>query len=343
MLFFDSAGLLGRKNLAIDLGTANTVIHLDGAGIVVDEPSVVAIDHSTGMRTFIAVGEAAKQMLGRTPSNIEVVRPIRDGVVADIEVAEEMLKHFMRKAIGAKRSLRAPKVVICVPSGATSVERRAIRDAALNAGASHVTLIEEPFAAALGAGLMSGRPEGAMIVDIGGGTTELGIVSMGALVTSASLRVGGSKIDDAIISYVRRRYNFAIGETTAEFIKISHGNALAPSEGEGAKFSVLGKNLKHGGPSPLELNELDVHEAIKEVLSMIVSGILAILEAAPPELSADIFSSGIVITGGGSLLPGLTTLIESVTGLTVSRADAPLLSVANGARSLLEMKPMELA
>lgn len=325
-----------RKDLAIDLGTANTVIYLSGHGIVVNEPSVVALDGTGGVRKLIAVGTDAKRMLGRAPDGITVVRPLRDGVVADIEVAEEMLKIFMQRAFGHQRNLRAPNVVICVPSGATSVEKRAIRDATLNAGAAEVRLINEPLAAAFGAGLVLEKPEGSMVVDIGGGTTEVGILSMGSLVYSTSLRYGGDKLDEAIVGYVRRNHNLLIGEVTAEQVKIAYGNTNMPADGVGERFTVRGRNVVNGVPHVLELSQADLTEAMAEVVAAIAEGVRKSLENIPPELAADIFTNGITLTGGGALLQGMNELIAKATGLQVTKAEDPLLCVANGTHISLE-------
>lgn len=327
---------LGRRDLAIDLGTANTVVYVGGNGVVVNQPSIVAIDNNNGLRRIIAVGEEAKRMLGRSPDGISVIRPLRDGVVADIEVAEEMLKHFIKLALSDQSRLRPPNVVVCVPSGATSVERRAIRDATLNAGASQVRLITEPLAAAIGAGIVMEKPEGAMVVDIGGGTTEVGVLSMGGLVYSVSLRYGGDKLDEAITSYVRRQHNLLIGEATAERIKIAYGSAILPPDGQGVSFIVRGLNVVTGVPSTIELCEAELHEAMTEVVSAIAEGVRNALESTPPELAADIYTNGIVLTGGGALLQGLDVLIADSTGLKVERARDPLLCVAKGTRMTLE-------
>lgn len=336
MSIFRKLASLGRRDLAIDLGTANTVVYAGGDGVVVNQPSIVAIDNSNGLRRIIAVGEEAKRMLGRSPDGISVIRPMRDGVVADIEVAEEMLKHFIKLALSDQARLRQPNVVVCVPSGATSVERRAIRDATLNAGAAQVRLITEPLAAALGAGIVMEKPEGAMVVDIGGGTTEVGVLSMGGLVSSVSLRYGGDKLDEAITNYVRRQHNLLIGEATAERIKIAYGSAIPPPDGEGARFVVRGLNVVTGVPSTIELCEAELNEAMSEVVSAIAEGVRNALESTPPELAADIYTNGIVLTGGGALLLGLDLLIADSTGLRVERARDPLLCVANGTRMTLE-------
>lgn len=325
---------IGRKSLAIDLGTANTVIY-GGGGVLLNEPSIVAIETTAGIRKIIAVGHEAKRMLGRVPTGITVVRPLRDGVVADIEVAEEMLKRFIQMAMGDQHSLRSPNVIVCVPSGATSVERRAIRDATLNAGAADVRMVSEPLAAAIGAGLMLDKPEGSMVVDIGGGTTEVGVLSMGGLVYSLSLRFGGDKLDEAITSYIRRNHNLVIGEITAEQIKIAYGAATMPADGVGAKFAVRGLKVVGGLPSTIELCEAELYDAMSEVVSAIADGVRNALEGTPPELAADIYTNGIVLTGGGAMLHGLDRLVSDITGLTVTKAIDPLLCVANGTHMML--------
>jgi rod shape-determining protein MreB len=283
-----------------------------------------------------AVGIDAKLMLGKTPANIQAIRPLRDGVIADIDVAEQMIKHFIDKAHGGTSRLpRRPEVVICVPSGSTSVERRAIRDAATNAGASKVWLIEEPMAAAIGAGLPVTEPEGAMVVDIGGGTTEVAILSLRGLAYSTSVRVGGDKMDDAIAAAVRRRYNLMIGEGTAERIKHQLGSALPP-EGEPQKISVRGRHLAYGMPKEIVISEAEIAEAIVEPVSQILSAIRTALENTAPELAADIVDQGIVLTGGGALLQGLDEVLRDETGLPVTVADDPLTCVALGTGRALE-------
>jgi rod shape-determining protein MreB len=325
------------RDIAIDLGTANTVVYVSGTGIIASEPSVVAMETVNGTRRVRAVGDDAKLMMGKTPDNIRTIRPLRSGVIADLEVAEEMIKHFIRKAHGApSRFSRGPEVVICIPSGATSVERRAIRDAVNNAGASHVSLIEEPMAAAIGAGLPVAEPVGSMVVDIGGGTTEVGVISLQGLAFSRSARVGGDRMDDAIASYVRRNYNLLIGEGTAERVKLEIGAAVRPSDGEGLKASVRGRDVGRGVPSEIELTQSQVADALSEPVSQIVEVVRTALENTQPEIAADVIDQGITMTGGGSLLRELCTVIADSTGLPVRVADNPLSCVALGAGRTLE-------
>ena len=327
---------LPSHDIAIDLGTVNTVVYMRGRGIVLNEPSVVALETRDGVRRVKAVGLDAKLMLGKTPANIQAIRPLRDGVIADIDVAEQMIKHFIDKAHGgASRLPRRPEVVVCVPSGSTSVERRAIRDAATNAGASRVFLVEEPMAAAIGAGLPVTEPEGAMVVDIGGGTTEVAILSLRGLAYSTSVRVGGDKMDEAIVSAVRRRYNLMIGEGTAERIKHELGSALPP-EGEPDRISVRGRHLAYGMPKEILISQAEVAEAIVEPVSQILGAIRTALENTAPELAADIVDRGIVMTGGGALLKRIDEAVAQATGLPVAIAHEPLTCVAMGAGRALE-------
>ena len=322
--------------MAIDLGTVNTVVYVRGRGIVLNEPSVVALETRNGVKRVKVVGNDAKLMLGKTPADIQAVRPLRDGVIADIDVAEQMIKHFMTKALGGPSRLpRRHEVVICVPSGSTSVERRAIRDAASNAGASRVQLIEEPMAAAMGAGLPVTEPIGVMVVDIGGGTTEVAVLSLRGLAYSNSVRVGGDKMDDAISSTIRRRHNLTIGEATAERIKIAVGSAIMP-DGPGRIISVKGRDLLSGRPTEIEVSEAEIAEAIAEPVSQIVSTVMSALEQTPPELAADIVGEGIVLTGGGALLGRIDEILAQVTGLPVIVADNALICVAMGAGLALE-------
>jgi rod shape-determining protein MreB len=327
---------LPSHDMAIDLGTVNTLVYMRGKGIVLDEPSVVAIETVNGVQRVKAVGRDAKLMLGKTPAHIQTIRPLRDGVIADIDVAEQMIKHFINKAHGgASRLPRHPEIVICVPSGSTSVERRAIRDAATNAGASKVWLIDEPMAAAIGAGLPVTEPIGAMVVDIGGGTTEVAVLSMRGLAFSTSVRVGGDKLDDAIGAAVRRKYNLMIGEATAERIKIELGGALPP-KGDAATIRVRGRHLSAGMPKEIVISEAEVADAIAEPVSQIIAVVRTALENTAPELAADIVDQGIVLTGGGALLRRMDEALSLATGLSVTVADDPLMSVAVGAGRALE-------
>jgi rod shape-determining protein MreB and related proteins len=326
---------LFSADMAIDLGTANTLVYVRGKGIVLNEPSVVAIMDQRGKQKVLAVGEEAKQMVGKTPGNIRAIRPMKDGVIADFEIAEEMIKHFIRK-VHKRRSFISPQIIICVPSGATPVERRAIQDSAENAGAREVFLIEEPMAAAIGAGLPVTEPAGSMIVDIGGGTTEVGIVSLGGLVYSHSLRVGGDVIDEAIISYIRRTLNLFIGEATAERIKKEIASAMQPSEGNGKEMQIKGRDLLIGVPREITINERQIAEAIHEPVQAIVGSVKMALERTDPELAADIVDRGIVLTGGGALLQNLDKVLRNATGLPVTVAESPLDCVAIGTGKPLE-------
>ena len=327
---------LPSSDMAIDLGTVNTVVYVRGKGIVLNEPSVVALETIDGTRRVKAVGRDAKLMMGKTPDQIQAVRPLRDGVIADIEVAELMIKHFIDRAHGGPSRLgRHPEMVVCIPSGATSVERRAIRDAATNAGASKVWLIEEPMAAAIGAGLPVTEPVGAMVVDIGGGTTEVAILSLHGLAYSTSIRVGGDKMDDAIAAVVRRRHNLMIGEATAERIKLEIGSALPPG-GEPATIRVRGRHLTAGMPQEIFIGETEIADAIAEPVSHIVGAVRTALENTAPELAADIVDRGIVLTGGGALLRRMDEALSLATGLPVAVAEDPLTCVAMGAGRALE-------
>ncbi|MDD9877405.1 MAG: rod shape-determining protein [Magnetovibrio sp.] len=328
-------------DMAIDLGTANTLVYVKGRGIVLNEPSVVAIAEVKGKKQVLAVGEEAKQMLGRTPGNIRAIRPLRDGVIADFEVAEEMIKYFIRK-VHNRRSFAAPVVVVCVPSGSTAVERRAIQDSAENAGARKVYLIEEPMAAAIGAGLPVTEPTGSMVVDIGGGTTEVAVLSLGGIVYSRSVRVGGDKMDEAIIAYIRRNHNVLVGEGSSERIKKEIGSACPPDDGEGRVMEVKGRDLMNGVPKQLEITERQIAESLAEPVAAIVEAVKVALEHTAPELAADIVDKGIVLTGGGALLGNLDYVLRHSTGLPVSLADDPLSCVALGTgRCLEEMKTLK--
>ena len=322
--------------MAIDLGTVNTVVYVRDRGIVLNEPSVVALETRDGVRRVKVVGNEAKLMMGKTPSNIQAIRPLRDGVIADIDVAEQMIKHFIDKAKGGAGVLRQrSNVVICVPSGSTMVERRAIRDAASNAGAVSVQLIEESLAAAIGAGLPVTAPMGAMVVDIGGGTTEVAVLSLGGIAYSNSVRVGGDKMDDMISSYIRRKHNLMIGEMTAERVKLAVGCAVAP-EGEGMIIAVKGRDLVNGRPAEVQVSEAEIAEALAEPVGQIVAAVRAALEQTPPELSADIIDEGITLTGGGALLRRMDVAIAEATGLSVRVADNALICVALGAGQACE-------
>lgn len=325
------------SDLAIDLGTANTLIYVRGKGIVLDEPSVVAIRTEGGpnaKRTIQAVGAAAKQMLGKTPGNITAIRPMKDGVIADFVVTEQMIKQFIKKVHESRMFSPSPRIIICVPCGSTQVERRAIRDAALAAGASQVFLIEEPMAAAIGAGMPVSEATGSMVVDIGGGTTEVGVISLGGMVYSGSVRVGGDKFDEAIINYIRRNYGMLIGDTTAENIKKTIGSAFPGSEVR--ELEVKGRNLAEGIPRSFTVSSNEVLEAVTEPLNNIVSAVKIALEQTPPELGADIAERGLVLTGGGALLTDLDRLLMEETGLPVIIAEEPLTCVARGCGMALE-------
>ncbi len=323
-------------DMAIDLGTANTVVYVRGRGIVLNEPSVVAIETINGVKRVRAVGDDAKLMMGKTPGSIEAIRPLRDGVIADIDVAEQMIKHFIQKVHGRRNFMRWPEIVICVPSGSTSVERRAIRDAASNAGASQVWLIEEPMAAAIGAGMPVTEPIGSMVVDIGGGTTEVAVLSLRGLAYTTSVRVGGDKMDEAIGSYVRRNHNLLIGEATAERIKQEVGVAKMPADGRGETIHIKGRDLVNGVPKEITITQAQIAEALTEPVSAIVEGVRIALENTAPELAADIVDQGIVLTGGGALLSGIDDVLREATGLPVSIADDPLTCVALGTGRALE-------
>jgi len=324
-------------DLAIDLGTANTLIYVRGKGIVLDEPSVVAIRQEggpNGKKTIQAVGLAAKQMLGRTPGNITAIRPMKDGVIADFTVTEQMLKFFIRKIHNASLLQPSPRIIICVPCGSTQVERRAIRESAESAGARQVYLIEEPMAAAIGAGMPVAEPTGSMVVDIGGGTTEVGVISLGGIVYASSVRVGGDKFDEAIVNYIRRNYGMLIGESTAENIKKEIGSAFPGSEVR--EMEVKGRNLAEGIPRSFTISSNEILEALTDPLNNIVSAVKSALEQTPPELGADIAEKGMVLTGGGALLRDLDRLLMEETGLPVIVAEDPLTCVVRGSGRALE-------
>lgn len=339
-MFYNLLGLLSA-DMGIDLGTANTLVYVKGRGIVLNEPSVVAIAQSKGKRQVLAVGDEAKLMLGRTPGNIQAIRPLRDGVIADFEVAEEMIKHFIRK-VHNRRSFANPQIIICVPSGSTAVERRAIQESAESAGARRVFLIEEPMAAAIGAGLPVTEPTGSMVVDIGGGTTEVAVLSLGGIVYSRSVRVGGDKLDEAIINYIRRYHNLLIGESTAERIKKEIGSACPPEDGEGRTTEIKGRDLMNGVPKEIIITERQVAESLAEPVSAILEAVKMALENTAPELAADIVDKGIVLTGGGALLRNLDFVLRHATGLPVSVAEDPLSCVGLGTgRALEEMNTLK--
>ena len=323
--------------MAIDLGTANTVVYLRDRGIVLNEPSVVAIETLDGVQRVRAVGAEAKLMMGKTPDTLRTVRPMRDGVIADIDVAEQMIKAFIDKAHGGKSRLpRNPEVAICIPSGATPVERRAIRQAAENAGARTVHLIEEPMAAAIGAGLPVTEPIGAMVVDIGGGTTEVAVLSLRGLAYSTSARVGGDRMDDAIASYIRRKHNLMIGESTAERVKIEIGMASAETAQDGLVMRVKGRDLVAGVPKEVEVTQAEIAGSLADLVGQVVETVLGALERTEPELAADLYDQGIVMTGGGSLLSGIDEALAKATGLPVIVAENALICVAMGAGRALE-------
>ena len=328
-------------DMAIDLGTANTLVYVKGRGIVLNEPSVVAIAEVKGKQLVLAVGEEAKQMLGRTPGNIRAIRPLRDGVIADFEVAEEMIKYFIRK-VHNRRSFASPMVIICVPSGSTAVERRAIQESAESAGARRVLLIEEPMAAAIGAGLPVTEPTGSMVVDIGGGTTEVAVLSLGGIVYSRSVRVGGDKMDEAIIGYLRRNHNLLVGEASAARVKEEIGSAYPPENGEGRVMDIKGRDLMNGVPKELIISERQVAESLTEPIGAIIETVKVALEHTAPELAADIVDKGIVLTGGGALLGNMDFVLRHATGLPVSLADDPMTCVVLGTgRALEEMKRLK--
>lgn len=328
------------SDIAIDLGTANTLVYVKGQGIVLNEPSVVAITTIKGRKQVLAVGDEAKLMLGRTPGNIQAIRPLRDGVIADFEAAEELIRHFIRKA-RIRRGLFNPQIIICVPSGSTAVERRAIREAAESAGARRVFLIEEPMAAAIGAGLPVTEPTASMVVDVGGGTTEVAVLSLGGIVYARSVRVGGDKMDEAIIAYVRRHRNVLIGETSAERVKKEIGSACLPADGDGRVIGITGRDLTNGVPKEVMLSERQISESLLEPVGAIVDAVKIGLEHTEPELAADIVDKGIMLTGGGALLSKLDDVLRQASGLPVSVAEDPLTCVALGTgRALDQMKSL---
>jgi len=319
------------RDMGIDLGTANTLVHVKSKGIVLNEPSVVAIQRDTG--EVLAVGEEAKQMIGRTPGNIVAIRPLKDGVIADFDVTQAMLKYFIRKAMSSQSFIR-PRVIVGVPSGVTEVEKRAVIDATIQAGAREAYLIEEPMAAAIGAGLPVHEPTGNMVVDIGGGTTEVAVISLGGIVTSRSIRIGGDEMDEAIVQYIKRTYNLMIGERTAEEIKISIGSAIPAAKDEA--MDIRGRDLVSGLPKTLTIRSHEVQRALSEPVYGILEAVKVTLEKTPPELASDIMDRGIVMTGGGSLLRGLDSLLNKETGMPVHIAEDPLICVALGTGKALE-------
>ncbi len=323
---------LFSKDMGIDLGTANSLVYLRGKGIVLREPSVVAIEKDSGR--VLAVGEEAKQMIGRTPGNIIAIRPMKDGVIADFDVTQSMIKYFIKKALRGKTFLVHPRVVVSVPSGVTAVEERAVKEAAIQAGAREAFLIEEPMAAAIGAGLPVHEPTGNMIVDIGGGTTEVAIISLGGIVASRSIRIAGDEMDEAIIYHVKKTYNLMIGERTAEEIKIEIATAIEQHEIQ--TMDIRGRDLVTGLPKTVQVTSEEIQKALSEPITAIVDAIKATLEVTPPELAADIMDRGIVMAGGGSLLRGLDRLVSESTGMPVNMAEDPLLSVAIGTGKVLE-------
>ena len=320
--------------MAIDLGTANTLVVLKGQGVVLNEPSVVAIVENMGKKTVLAVGDEAKTMLGRTPGNISAIRPLRDGVIADFIVTEEMIKHFIKK-VHKNKTFANPRILICVPTGSTPVERKAIQDSALAAGARRVQLIEEPIAAAIGAGLPISEATGSMVVDIGGGTTEIAVMSLGGLVYSKSLRVAGDAMDTALVDYMRKEYNLMIGDSTAEKIKKEIGTAI-PSNSN--TYAVKGRDLRSGTPKEVNITEEDTAEALNNILKQMVNGVKDALEHTPPELSADLVDMGLTLTGGGALLKNIDKRFSKETGLPVFIADDPLACVAIGTGKALEQE-----
>lgn len=333
-MIFDPIIGMFSNDLAIDLGTANTLVYVKGKGIVTSEPSVVAVHNDKrGIKRVLAVGREAKEMLGRTPASINAIRPMKDGVIADFEVTEAMLRYFIRKAHNRKNLIR-PRMIICIPYGITEVEKRAVRESAESAGAREVYLIEEPMAAAVGAGMPIMEPMGNMIVDIGGGTTEVAVISLGGIVFSKSIRIAGDRMDEAIVNYIKRKYNMLIGERTAELIKIQIGTAYPTDDVK--TMSVKGRDLVAGVPKTFEVNSEEIREAIMEPVNSIVEAVRITLERTLPELAADIVDRGIVLSGGGALLRNLDALIREETGLPVSIADDPLSSVVLGSGMALD-------
>ena len=331
---FGKLSEIWSTDMAIDLGTANTLVVVKGKGVVLNEPSVVAVVDEKGKKSVIAVGDEAKTMLGRTPGNIQAIRPLKNGVIADFIVTEEMIKHFIKK-VHNKKSFANPRILICVPTGSTPVERKAIQDSALAAGARRVQLIEEPIAAAIGANLPIQEATGSMVVDIGGGTTEIAVMSLGGVVYSNSMRIAGDSMDQALIYYMRKKFNLLIGDATAEKLKKEIGTALATSNNT---YQVKGRDIRSGTPKEISLKEEDTAEALNQTLSQIMAGIKDALENTPPELSADLVDMGLTLTGGGALLKNMDKFIAKETGLPVQIADDPLACVAIGTGKALEQE-----
>ena len=334
MKFFNNIAKIWSQDMAIDLGTANTLVVLKGQGVVLNEPSVVAVVDNKGKKSVLAVGDEAKTMLGRTPGNIQAIRPLRDGVIADFIVTEEMIKHFIKK-VHNRSTFANPRILICVPTGSTPVERKAIQDSALAAGARRVQLIEEPIAAAIGAGLPISEATGSMVVDIGGGTTEIAVMSLGGVVYSRSLRIAGDAMDHALIDYMRKEYNLMIGDSTAEKIKKEIGTAI-PSNSN--TYPVKGRDLRSGTPKEINITEEDSAEALNDILKQMVNGVKDALENTPPELSADLVDMGLTLTGGGALLKNIDKRFSKETGLPVHIAEDPLTCVAIGTGRALEQE-----
>lgn len=336
MAFWDAFSDYFTNDIAIDLGTANTLVFAKGRGVILDEPSVVAVqkDHRGAATKVLKVGKEAKEMLGRTPGSIVAVRPIKDGVIADFQVTSSMLKYFIDKSMGQKRSFIRPRIVICVPYGITEVEKRAVKESAQSAGARGVYLIEEPMAAAIGAGLPITEPTGSMVVDIGGGTTGVAVISLGGIVYCKSIKVAGDKFDEAIVNYVRRQFNLLIGERTAETIKVKIGNAYTTEEEK--SMEVKGRDLVAGAPKTVEVTASQINDALTDPLAEVIDAVRTALEKTPPELAADIVDNGIVLTGGGALLTNLDILLRERTGLPVAIAEDPLTCVVMGSGRTLD-------
>lgn len=324
-------------DMAIDLGTANTLVYMRGKGIVLNEPSVVAYHVKNGKKEVLTVGDGAKMMLGRTPGSIQTIRPMSEGVIADFDVAEAMIKHFIRK-IHKRTTFSKPKIIVCVPHGATPVEKRAIRQSVISAGARKAGLIAEPVAAAIGAGMPIAEPTGSMVVDIGGGTTEVAVLSLADIVYARSVRVGGDRMDDAIVAYLRRKQNILVGESTAERIKTSIGTARMPDDGRGSSAQIRGRDLLNGVPKEIEVNQAQVAEALAEPVQHICEAVMVALESTPPDLAADIVDRGVMLTGGGALLGDLDLALREQTGLPISVAEDSLHCVALGTGKALEFE-----
>ncbi len=328
-------------DMAIDLGTANTLVYVANRGIVLNEPSVVAIIDQRGRKQVLAVGQEAKEMVGRTPGNIEAIRPLRDGVIAEFEIAEEMIKHFIRK-VHNRRGFAHPLIIVCVPTGSTAVEQRAIQESAESAGARRVFLIEEPMAAAIGAGLPVTDPTGSLVVDIGGGTTEVAVLSLGGIVYAKSTRTGGNRMDEAIAAYIRKNHNLLVGEASAEKIKLTIGSAAPPEDGDGRLMEIKGRDMMSGAPKEIVISERHIAESLSEPVSVIIETVREALMNTPPELAADIVDKGIMLTGGGGMLHKLDSVLRGATGLPVSLAEEALTCVALGTgRALEEMRTLK--